>query len=124
MVKHSELHHGCIQPSRVLGINLIRICAYVQESTQLTDANKEASLVKALEPPSLQEAVRPHNLKALYNHSSVQVQQGDQKPLYVCTVETGCRNKSGAAPPVQVGTTSDYAVAIIAQVLVKYQLLP
>eukprot|EP00892_Ulva_mutabilis_P008034 jgi/Ulvmu1/5602/UM023_0139.1 len=85
------------------------------ESTDPTHENRVESLVKPLAPPSLQEAVRPHNLKALYTQSSIQVEQGDQKSLYVCTVETGSANRIGTPADVQVGTTSAYTVAIIDQ---------
>lgn len=88
---------------------------HLQESTEPTDENKEASLVKALAPPSLQEAVRTHSLKASYKAARMRVEQADEQSLYMCTVETGCRNK-GAQPDVQVGTTSDHTVAIITQV--------
>lgn len=85
------------------------------ETTALTDENKEASIDKALAPPSLQEAMRPHTLKAVYKAAPIRVEKADQQALYVCTVDAGCRNKSGAQPDVQVGTTSEHTVAIITQ---------
>lgn len=72
--------------------------------------------MKALAPPSLQEAVRPHNLKASYKAARIRVEQADEQSLYVCTVETGCRSKGVIQPDVQVGSTSDHTVAIITQV--------
>lgn len=114
------VHPGCMERLKCLAHGG-HCSPCVQESTDPTDENKEASLVKALAPPSLQEAVRPHNLKGLYKQPFIQVEQGDEKSFYVCTVETGRKNKSIVASDVQVGTTSDHSVAIIDQVLTSRQ---
>lgn len=66
--------------------------------------------------PSLQDAVRPHTLKALYKAAPIRVEEADQQPLYICTVDTGCPSKSSAQPHTQVGLTSEHTVAIITQV--------